>query len=64
MEFIRERCLIIPITKDIAENAVDFSLERRLSIIDSLIYTTAILNEATLITLDNDFRGLESAVVF
>ena len=63
IEFIKKRSLIIPVNIDIAENAVDFSLENGLSIIDSLICATSILNESTLITLDNDFRGLKNVIV-
>ena len=63
IDFIKKRSLIIPVNIDIAEKAVDFSLESDLSIIDSLIYATSILNESTLITLDNDFRGLKNAIV-
>ena len=63
INFIKKRSLIVPVGDDIAEKAVDFSLEHGLSIIDSLIYTAAVLNESTLLTLDNDFRGLKNAVV-
>ena len=63
LEFIKKRNLIIPVSEDISEKAVDFSLDNNLSIIDALIYTTAILNDSTLITLDNDFRGLKNAIV-
>ena len=63
MEFIKKRSLIIPISSEIAEKAVDFSLENGLSIIDSLIYTTSILNDSILITLDNDFRGFKGALI-
>ena len=63
MEFIKKRSLIIPVSEKIAENAVDFSLENGLSIIDSIIYTTSILNDSTLMTLDNDFRGLKHAML-
>ena len=63
LEFIKKRCLIIEVNSEIAEKAVDFSLQDKLPIIDSLIYTSAILNNAKLITLDNDFRGLKDAIV-
>ncbi len=59
MEFVKKRSLIVPVTDSIAEKAVEFSLEYELPIIDSLIYSSGILNESTLITLDNDFRGLK-----
>ena len=60
MEFVRKRSLIIPVSEEITEKALEFSLENDLSIIDSIIYATAVLNDSILITLDNDFRGLEN----
>ena len=63
IEFIKKRSLVIEVNIEIAEKAVDFSLKNNLSIVDALIYTTAILNQAKLITLDNDFRGLKDVVI-
>ncbi len=63
MEFIKKRSLTVPVTDEIAEKAVDFSLQNDLPIIDALIYTTAVVNDAALLTLDNDFRGLKGATV-
>ena len=64
MEFIKKRSLILPVSSEIAERAADFSLEHGLSIIDSLIYATSLLNGSVLLTRDNDFRGLGSVIVF
>ncbi len=63
MEFIKKRSLIIPVSGNIAEKAVELSLENELPIVDSVIYATSVLNNACLITLDNDFRGLKNAIV-
>ena len=63
MEFIKKRSLVIPISAEIAEKGVEFSLANGLSIIDSLIYTTSVLNDSILITMDNDFRGLKNAII-
>lgn len=63
IEFIKKRSLVIEVNIEIAEKAVDFSIRNNLAIIDSLIYTTAILNKSELITLDNDFRGLDKVRV-
>ena len=60
MEFVRKRSLIIPVSEEITEKALEYSLENDLSVIDSIIYATAVLNDSVLITLDNDFRGLEN----
>ena len=64
MEFIKKRSLVLPVSSEIAERAVNFSLEHGLSIIDSLIYATSILNSSILLTRDNDFRGLGNVIVF
>ena len=63
MDFIKKRSLVIPVSAEIAENGVEFSLANGLSIIDSLIYTTSVLNDSILITMDNDFRGLKNTVI-
>ena len=63
MEFIRKKSLVIELNGEIAEKAVEVSIKHELPIIDSLIYTTAILHHADLITLDNDFRGLKDVLV-
>ena len=63
IEFIKKRSLLVPVTIEIAEKAVDFSLDNKLPIIDALIYTTSVANESTLITIDNDFRGLKNVIV-
>jgi len=59
MDFIKSRSLVIPVTADIAEKAVLLSLKYHLAAVDSLIYATALTQLATLVTLDNDFRGLQ-----
>lgn len=63
MDFIKKRSFVIPLTAEIAEKAVDVSIEHGMSAIDSLIYATSILNDSVVVTFDNDFRGLKGAVV-
>lgn len=63
IEFIKKRCIILPLTTDIAEKAADISAKRKMPAIDSLIYITSQLNNTQLITLDNDFRGLDNTTV-
>lgn len=60
LTFIRERSIIIPIDKEIAEKAADIAIEKKLAAMDALIYTTAIVKNAELVTGDNDFRGLDN----
>ena len=59
VDFIKKQSLIIPITSEIAEMSVEISLMHNLATIDSLIYSTSIINKSILLTLDNDFRGLK-----
>lgn len=63
IEFVKKRSLIIPVTIEIAEKSVDISISNRLATVDSIIYTTALLNNSTLLTSDNDFRGLKDVVI-
>lgn len=63
MNFIKKRSIIIPVNDKIAEKASEISFEKNLPAVDSLIYTSAILNNAKLITLDNDFRGLKEVLI-
>lgn len=63
IKFIKERCILIPVTTEIAEEAVNISTEKHIPAIDSLIYATARSNNAVIITLDNDFRNLKGATI-
>jgi len=63
MEFIKKRSLIIPVDSKIAEKAVEFSVKNKMHMADSIIYASAILNNYTVITLDNHFEGLDKAIV-
>lgn len=63
MEFIRQKSLLIPLSAEIAKKAVEISLADNLPAIDALIYATAVISNAQLITADNDFRGLPNVIV-
>jgi len=63
MDFIKKRSLIIEISVEIAEKAVQISLEKNLPAIDALVYSGALINKAKLITLDNDFRNLSGVEI-
>ena len=63
LDFIKKRSVLIPITLDIAEKAVEISLTHNLPAADSLIYSTSLLNDSVLYTMDNDFRGLNGVLV-
>lgn len=63
LTFIRERSIIIPIDKEIAEKAADIAVEKKLAAMDALIYATAIVKNAELVTGDNDFRGFDGVKI-
>lgn len=63
MKFIKEKSIIMIPTIEIAEKVVEISYEKDMPAIDSIIYSTALLNKIKLLTLDNDFRGLENVEI-
>ena len=63
LDFLKKRSLLIPVSAEIAEKAVELSLHHDLPAIDSLIYATAVHQRVHLITCDNDFRGLPEVTV-
>ncbi|MEK6862229.1 MAG: PIN domain-containing protein [Nanoarchaeota archaeon] len=63
MDLIKSRSLIIDIDFEIADNAVELSIKNKLHTADALIYSSALKNNDILITLDNDFRGLNSVII-
>ncbi len=63
IEFVKKRSLVIPLSSEIAEQAAELSIQHNLPAIDSLIYTTTLMNDAVLITLDNDLRGLKNVII-
>lgn len=62
--FIKSKSIILPLTEKIADKAALISVERNIPSMDSLIYATALINEKIVYSEDNDFRGLDNAVVF
>jgi len=63
ISFIKSKSNIISVDEIIAEMASEIAEKNNLGAADALIYTTTILNNSTLLTLDNDFRGLEKVRV-
>lgn len=60
LRFIKTHSLIINLNNKIVEKSAEISIEKNLPSFDSLIYISSLLNESTLLTLDNDFRGLNN----
>ena len=63
IDFIKKRSIIMPINEEIAEKAAEISLKHNLPAADSMIYSTSLLNDSTLYTIDNDFRGFDKVSV-
>ena len=63
LKYIKEKSNIIAPDKEICEEATDISIEKSIGTVDAIIYTTALKNNAKLITSDNDFRNLSNAQV-
>ena len=59
ISFIKSKSIIIGIDEKIAEKAAGIAEENNLGAADAIIYATALLNNSILLTLDNDFRGLD-----
>ena len=63
LNFIKARSVLIELNDNICNNAADLSLRHNLHTVDSLIYCSAVLNNATLISGDRHFEGLENAFI-
>lgn len=63
LDFMKKRSLLIPVSLEIVEKAINFSEEYALPTVDALIYATAFFQHAQVFTCDNDFRGLPGAIV-
>ena len=63
ISFIKKKSLLINVDADISEFAAEFATKNKFPAIDAMIYTSALKNNATLITLDNDFRNLKNVNV-
>ena len=58
------RTRVVPIDERLALLAARISLDRRLAMADAMIYATAFVAGALLVTLDAHFQGLPEATVF
>ena len=55
LNFIKARSILIELNDNICNNAADLSLRHNLHTVDSLIYCSAVLNNAALISRYNHF---------
>ena len=63
IKFLKEKSIILPVTEKIAERAAEIANEKDMPMADSIIYVTSLFNNSKLLTLDNDFRGLENVEI-
>ena len=64
LDYIKKHSIIINLDEKIAEKASELVIEKELPIADSIVYASALINNASLLTLDNDFRGLDNVKIF
>ena len=50
---------VVPLTPTIALTAADLSLEKGLAMADAIVYATAALNQAPLVTSDRDLAAMD-----
>ena len=63
LSYNKEKSIIIKLEQDICEKAAEISLKNKLHAIDSLIYTTSLINNCILVTGDNHFKNLEKVII-
>lgn len=63
MSFIIHKSIVANLDLEIVDGATRISLEKKLAAIDSLIYSTSLLNNCVLVTGDSDFEGLDKVHV-
>lgn len=55
---------MINLDEKIAEKAPELVIEKSLPIADSIVYASSLINNAILLTLDNDFRGFDNVKIY
>ena len=55
--------ILVPVDDVLAVDAASISLERGLAMADSIIYTTAMRFDASVVTMDTDFDGLPNVIL-
>ena len=58
-----QKGVVVSLDEDLSLFAAEISLEHKLGMADAIVYATALHHKAQLVTLDNDFRGLDGCVV-
>ena len=63
IDYIKKQSILISLDENIADKASEIVIEKKIPVADSIIYASALANNAILITLDNDFRNLKNVKV-
>ncbi len=63
LEFMRNNSVIVDLTEEICEKSAEDCIQKKLHTIDSMIYRSAKEKNAGIVTLDEDFRKTENAVL-
>lgn len=63
IEEMNLRAIIVHLNDEIINLAVRVALQNKLGAMDALIYASAMESNTTLVTADNDFRGLSETIV-
>lgn len=59
-----KKTIIVDLTEEVALTAADLSLEHGLAMADSMMLAFARENDATLVTTDSGFEGIDGVIVF
>lgn len=63
INYIKKNSILISLDEKIADKASILVIEKNLPVADSIVYASSLVNNATLLTLDNDFRGLDKVKI-
>ncbi len=63
LDFIKNKSLIVEVNEKISEKSASDAITLGLTTVDSIIYRTAQEKNATLITMDADFRGKKNVKI-
>jgi len=59
-----QKTVVVDLDQFLALTAADMSIEHHLAMADAIVYATAQVNGAGMVTADSDFEGLDGATVF
>lgn len=64
IEYIKKQSILINLDENVAEKASELVIKKSLPIADSIVYASSLINNAILLTLDNDFRGFDNVKIY